>query len=77
MRRQQGGGGVMIWAGIIGDELFGPVRVPESAKITSHTYCQFLKSVLEPWLEEIPLSLLRKLIYMHDNAPSREAAEAP
>ena len=24
MRRQQGGGGVMIWGGIIGDELVGP-----------------------------------------------------
>lgn len=73
MRRQQGGGGVMIWAGIIGDELFGPIRVPEGVKLTSHTYCQFLKNVLEPWLEEIPLSLLSKLIYMHDNAPSHAA----
>ena len=27
-RRQQGEGGFMIWAGIIGDELVGPVRVP-------------------------------------------------
>jgi transposase len=73
MRRQQGGGGVMIWAGIVGDEILGPVRVPEGVKITSHTYCQFLKRVLEPWLEEIPLSLLRKIIYMHDNAPSHSA----
>jgi hypothetical protein len=65
MRRQQGGGGLMIWAPIVGDELFGPVRIPECVKLTSHTNCQFLKSVLEPWLEEIPLSRLRKLIYMH------------
>ena len=73
MRRQQRGGGVMIWAGIVGDEFFGPVHVPEVVKITSHTYCQFLKSVLEPWLEEIPLSRLKKLIYMHENAPSHAA----
>ena len=57
VRRQLGGGGVMIWAGIVGDELFGPVRVPEGVKLTSRTYCQFgfseLKSVLESWLEEI------------------------
>jgi hypothetical protein len=25
IRRQLGGGGVMTWAGIVGDELFGPV----------------------------------------------------
>ena len=47
-RRQQGGGGVMLWAGIVGDELVSPVRVQEGVKLTSHTYCQFLKSVLEP-----------------------------
>ena len=73
IRRQQGGGGVMIWAGIVGDELVGPVRVQEGVKLTSQTYCQFLKSVLEPWLEEVPLSRLRNLIYMHDNAPSHAA----
>ena len=46
MRHQQGGGGVMIWAGIVGDELFGLVRVPEGVKLTSRTHCQFLKSVV-------------------------------
>ena len=76
MRRQQGGGGVMIWAGIVGDERFGAVRVPEGVKLTSRTYCLFLKSVLEPWPEEIPLLLMRKLIYMHDNAPSYAAKAA-
>ena len=60
----------MLWAGIVGDELVGPVRVQEGVQPTSHTYCQFLKSVLEPWLEKVPLSRLRNLIYMHDNAPS-------
>ena len=47
-RRQQGGGGVMIRTGIIGDELIGPVRVPQGVKRSSATYCQFLKNVLEP-----------------------------
>ena len=28
--RQQQGGGVMIWAGIIGDGLVGLIRVPEA-----------------------------------------------
>ena len=41
MRWQQGGGGVMIWGGIIGDALVGPFRVPEGVKLTSITYCEF------------------------------------
>ena len=73
IRRQQGGGEVMLWAGIVGDELVGPFRVKEGVKLTSQTYCQFLKSFLEPWLEDVPLSRLRNLIYMHDNAPSHAA----
>ena len=80
IRRQQGGGGDMLWAGIVGDELVGPFRVQEGVKLTLHTYCQFLKSFLEPyicWLEDVPLSRLRNLIYMHDNAPSHmHAAKA-
>ena len=31
-RRQQGGGGIMIWAGIIGDELIRAFRVPDEVK---------------------------------------------
>lgn len=73
LRRQQQGGGVMIWAGIIGDRLVGPVRVPDGVKITSTSYCDMLKEVLEPWLDDIPLSLLQNLIFMHDNAPSHSA----
>ncbi len=73
LRRQQGSGGVMIWAGIIGDELVGPVRVSQGVKLTSTTYGQFLKNVLDPWLEEVPLSRLKKVVFMHDNAPSHAA----
>ena len=29
MRRQQGGGGVMIWAGIINNQIVGPFCVPD------------------------------------------------
>ena len=63
----------MLWAGIVEDELVGIFCVQEGVKLTSHTYCQFLKSFLEPWLEDVPLSRLRNLIYMHDNAPSHGA----
>ena len=70
IRRRQGGGGVMLWPGIVEDEL---VVYVQGVKLASHTYCQFLKGVLEPWLEEVLLSRLRNLIYMHDNAPSHAA----
>ena len=75
IRRQQGGGGVMIWDGIIGDELVGPFRVPAVLKLTSVTYCQFLKNALELWLDDVPLSKLKTIIFMHDNA-SFHAAKA-
>ena len=63
----------MIWARIIGDELIGPVHVPQGAKLSSATYCQFLKNVLEAWLEQVPLTRLKKVVFMHDNAPCHAA----
>ena len=35
LRRQQGGGRVMFWAGIVGGELIGPVKVQEGVKLNS------------------------------------------
>ena len=43
VRRQQGGGGVMFWAGIIGNEFVGPLRVPDDVKMNSLTYRNFLQ----------------------------------
>ena len=63
----------MIWAGIIGDELVGPVRVSEVVKITSTPYCQLLESALLPWLEDVHLLKRCKLIFQHDNVPSHSA----
>ena len=34
MRCQQGGGGVMFWAGIVHDTLVGSLRVPEGVKVS-------------------------------------------
>ena len=73
MRRQQGGDGVMIWGGIIGNAIIGPFRVPEGLKLSSATYCPFLKNSLEPWLDKLPLATLKKIIVMHDNALSHAA----
>ena len=73
LRRQQQGGGVMIWAGIIGDTLVGPVKVPEGVKVTSAAYCDLLRNVLVPWLDDIPISLLRTFVFMHDDVPFHSA----
>jgi len=73
IRRQQGGGGVMFWAGIIGDELVGPFRVPEGVKLTSKSYISFLDDHLLQWLDDLPLLRRSQIIFMHDNAPSHSA----
>ena len=43
LRRQQGGGGVMFWAGICGETLIGPFMVEERVKMDSEAYAHFLK----------------------------------
>ena len=56
LRRQQGGGGVMFWAGIMGRELVGPFRVPEGVKITSVKNVEFLTDHFLPWYKNPILS---------------------
>lgn len=73
IRRQQGGGGVMFWAGIIGNEIVGPFRVPEGVKLTSATYVQFLRENFIPWFKKKSRSFKQKMIFMHDNAPAHKA----
>ena len=70
MRRQQGGGGVMIWAGIKDKELVVPFRVPDGVKMNSEAYCQFLNQHLMPWLRKKRAPFRKSIILMLDNAPS-------
>lgn len=73
LRHQQGGGGVMFWAGIMGRELVGPFRVPESVKMTSAKYVEFLTDHFLPWYRRKNYAFRNKIIFMHDNAPSHAA----
>ena len=73
LRRQQGGGGVMFWAGIVGDTLVGPFKVPEGVKITSEAYIAFLKKHFVPWFKSQTLSFKRKAVLMQDGAPAHSA----
>lgn len=70
IKRQQGGGGIMIWAGIIDNELIGPVRIKEGVKINSISYCELLKNNFFPWIKSKNEDLSKRFIFMHDNAPS-------
>ena len=69
-RRHQGGGGLMLWAGIINDELVGPIKVRDGVKINAASYCDLLDEVLVPWLDNQTLALCKKLVFMQDNAPA-------
>ena len=73
MRRQQGGGGVMIWAGILGSTLIGAFRVPDGVKINSESYIAFLREHFMPWYKKRPVSFKRKAIFMQDGAPAHTA----
>ena len=41
LRRQQGGGGIMIWAGIVNDRIIGPFKVDDGVKMNSANYTAF------------------------------------
>jgi hypothetical protein len=73
IRRQQGGGGVMFWAAIIGNKLVGPFRVADGVKMTAKLYIDFIKEHLVPWHKKQNLSFRKKMVFMHDNAPSHAA----
>ena len=43
---QEGGGGVMFWAGIVGDTVIGQVWVPDRVKVDYMTHCVLLNLLL-------------------------------
>ena len=64
VRRQQGGGGVLVWAGIIKDELVGPFRVEDVLKSNFQTYCQFLEDTFfKKWFRKRSASFKKTIIF--------------
>ena len=45
IKQQQGGGGVMIWAGIINNQIVDPFRVPNGVKMCAKSYVDFLNKI--------------------------------
>ena len=72
--RQQGGGGVMFWAGLHGKNLVGPFRVPDGLKMDSQGYTDFLSRHLLPYYNAMSARDKARTIFMHDNAPSHASA---
>ena len=71
LRCQQGGGGVLVWAGILKDELVGPFRVEDGLQINSQTYCQFLEDTFfKQWYRNKSASFKKTMMFMQDDAPS-------
>lgn len=71
LRRQQGGGGLLVWGGIIKDELVGPFRVEDGLKLNSQTYGQFLEDTFfKQWYRKKSASFKKTMIFMQDNTPS-------
>jgi hypothetical protein len=70
LRRQQGGGGVMFWAGLYGNTVVGPFRVPDGVKMNSVGYTTFLSTHFLPWYRSLPAMKKRAFVFMQDNAPS-------
>ena len=68
---QQDGGRVLVWAGMIKDELVGPFWVKDGLKINSQTYRQFLEDTFfKQWYRKKSASFKKTMIYMQDNSPS-------
>lgn len=64
---------VNLWAGVLGNRLIGPFRLPE--RINSETYLQFLRSDLPELLEDVSLMQRTTMWYQQDGAPPHYGRE--
>ena len=74
LRRQQGGGGIMFWAGIHNNVLIGPFRVPDGVKMNGPAYVELLRENFLPYYNLLGARIRAKTIFMQDNATSHASA---
>ena len=74
VRRQQGGGGIMFWAGIVYNQIVGPFKVAEGVKMNSENYRNFLTDNFVPWYQNLPPNEKKRMVFMQDNAPSHASS---
>ena len=61
---------MMIWAGIIGNEIVGPFLALDELKMNSANYCTFLDENFMPWLNSQDFGIKESIIFQQDSAPS-------
>lgn len=55
--------GVLVWGGIINEELVGPFQVEDGLKLNSQTYCQFLEDTFfKQWYRKKSASFKKTMI---------------
>ena len=59
--RHQGGDGVMLWAGIIKDEVIGLIQVPEGVKLKGETYYDLQEKCFFKWWDKLSPQAQQKL----------------
>ena len=65
----------MIWTGMIGSELVGPIQVSEGVKLNSAKYNRLPETDSHPQLDDVLyiLTMSCKLIFQTENVPSHSA----
>ena len=59
-KRQQGGGGIMIWAALQKHRLIEPIKVDDGVKMNSQNYCEFLNRHFLPCIKRQPAATRKK-----------------
>lgn len=64
---------VNMWAGVIGNNLIGPFKLPP--RLNSTNYLEFLRNDLPELLEDVPLIQLASSYFQQDGAPAHYGRE--
>lgn len=57
-----------VWAGILGNNIFGPVYLPN--RLNGDSYLNFIRNDLPNLLDDVPMLQVRHHYFMHDGAPA-------
>ena len=60
----------MFWAGVVGDNLIGPFRLPDGVKMDSRCYIKFMADNFNLWYYSRNREFKQKCTFMHGNAPA-------
>lgn len=66
--RQQGRFSFNVWVGIFRGQFIGPYIY--DGPLNSREYLDILRDQVEPFLEDIPINLIPRVVFQHDGAPA-------